>query len=124
MRMQRLSRVTVPSLLLAAALVLPTVASAQARTQETPIRTNKERVLTLAVQGQIAPAQPSRSYAVTWDGSPKVLVGTGGINYNLKVGDPIFGWAGDRATMGVAVEGAGDERARRPGLPASLWGPR
>lgn len=112
MRMQRLSRVTVPSLLLAAALVLPTVASAQARTQETPIRTNKERVLTLAVQGQIAPAQPSQSYAVTWDGSPKVLVGTGGINYNLKVGDPIFGWAGDRATMGVAVEGAGDERAR------------
>jgi hypothetical protein len=112
MRTQRLLGVTAPSLILAAALALPVVASAQARAQGTPIRTNKDRVLTLAVQGQIAPAQPSRAYAVTWDGRPKVLVGTGGINYNLKVGDPIFGWAGDRATMGVAVEGAGDERGR------------
>ena len=111
MRMERSLRLTAPSLLLAAALVLPAAASAQARTQGTPIQTNKDRVLTLAVQGKIAPAQPSQSYAVTWDGRPKVLVGTGGINYNLKVGDPIFGWAGDRATMGVAVEGAGDERS-------------
>ena len=75
------------------------------------ISTNRDKVLVIAVQGQIAAAQPSRGYVVTWDGKPKLAVGTGGINYNLKVGDRVFGWAGgDRATVGVAVEGVGDAR--------------
>jgi hypothetical protein len=75
------------------------------------ITTNRDKLLTIAVQGQIAPAQPSRGYAVTWDGKPKLAVGTGGINYNLKIGDRVFGWAsGDRATVGVAVEGTGEAR--------------
>jgi len=69
-----------------------------------PVSTNKDRCLVLAVQGRIAPAEPSRSYVTTWDGKPKMAVGVGGINYNLKVGDPVFGWAaGDRATVGVAA---------------------
>lgn len=76
-----------------------------------PISTNKERVLTLAVQGQIAPAQASRFYTTTWDGKPKMAIGIGGINYNLKIGDPIFGWAStDRATIGVASVGTGEAR--------------
>ncbi len=73
--------------------------------------TNKEKLLTIAVQGQIAPAEPSRGYTTTWDGKPKMAIGIGGINYNTKVGADVFGWAcGDRATMGVAVEGFGDSR--------------
>jgi len=69
-----------------------------------PVSTNKDRCLVLAVQGRIAPAEPSRSYVTTWDGKPKMAVGVGGINYNLKVGNPVFGWAaGDRATVGVAA---------------------
>jgi hypothetical protein len=76
------------------------------------ITTNKDKLLSLAVQGQIASAQPSSTYAVTWDGKPKMTIGTGGINYNLKIGGRIFGWAsGDRATVGVAAEGTGDERS-------------
>lgn len=75
-----------------------------------PISTNKEKLVTLAVQGKIAPAEPSKSYQVTWDGKPKMAVGIGGINYNLKLGDRVFGWASaDRATVGVATVGtAGD----------------
>lgn len=74
------------------------------------IRTNKEKMLTLAVQGQISPAQPARSYSTTWDGKPKMAIGTGGINYTLRLGDRVFGWAsGDRATMGVATEGVGED---------------
>lgn len=80
------------------------------------ITTNKDKLLTLAVQGQIAPAQPSRSYTTTWDGKPKMAIGIGGINYNLKIGDKVFGWAsGDRATVGVATEGMGEDRF------ASAW---
>jgi Domain of unknown function (DUF4438), C-terminal/Domain of unknown function (DUF4438), N-terminal len=74
------------------------------------IVTNKDKILVTAVQGKIAQPQPSRGYIVTWEGKPKMAVGTGGINYNLKVGDGVFGWAGDRATMGVAAEPMGDDR--------------
>jgi hypothetical protein len=39
-----------------------------------------------------------------------MAIGTCGINYNLRLGDKVFGWASaDRATVGVAAEG-GDER--------------
>jgi hypothetical protein len=75
------------------------------------LMTNKDKILVTAVQGKIAQPQPSRGYIVTWDGKPKMAIGTGGINYNLKIGDNVFGWAGgDRATMGVATESMGDER--------------
>ncbi len=77
----------------------------------TPISTNKDKILTLAGQGEVAPAAPSTSYTTTWDGKPKMAIGIGGINYNLKIGDPIFGWASaDRATVGVATVGVGEDR--------------
>ncbi|MDW7760436.1 MAG: DUF4438 domain-containing protein [Acidobacteriota bacterium] len=119
MKKNRLFFAAVLSLILAFFLCAPDIAAAAGQADRKPVTTNKDTLLTIAVQGQIAPAQPSRSYAVTWDGTPKVLVGTGGINYNLKIGDPIFGWAsGDRATMGVAVEGNGpDDRARGAWVP-------
>jgi hypothetical protein len=70
---------------------------------------NTDKLLTLAVQGKIAPAEPSRGYTTTWDGTPKMMIGIGGINYNVKIGDYAFGPAnGDRATVGVAAVGAGD----------------
>jgi hypothetical protein len=81
------------------------------------LSTNKDKLLVIAVQGQIAPAQPARSYGVTWDGKPKVMIGTGGINYNLRIGDRVFGWAaGDRATVGVATEGVGEDRFKEAWL--------
>jgi len=92
------------------ALTSSGIPGASAQTGAKPVATNKAKLLTLAVQGQVSHAQPSRSYVTTWDGKPKMAVGTAGINYNLKLGDKVFGWAGaDRATVGVATEGA-DER--------------
>ena len=88
---------------LIAALVTPVMAQS--------IQTNKDKCLTLAVTGEIAPAALTRGYTTTWDGKSKMAIGIGGINYNLKVGDPIFGWAnGERATMGVATVGIGDRQ--------------
>jgi len=75
------------------------------------ITTNKDKLLTIAVRGQIAPAQVARSYTTTWNGKPKMAIGIGGINYNLSIGDKVFGWAsGDRATMCVATVGSGGDR--------------
>jgi hypothetical protein len=62
------------------------------------IKTNKDKLLTLAFQGQVVPAQVVKTYQATWDGRAKMCIGIGGINYNLKTGMEVFGWAnGDRA---------------------------
>jgi hypothetical protein len=93
-------------------LVVPGMENTTAQLKSQKIVTNKEKLLTIAVQGQIAPAQPESSYITTWDGKPKMAIGIGGINYNLNIGDKVFGWAsGDRATMGVATVGSGSERS-------------
>jgi hypothetical protein len=99
--------------LLCIAFITSDIIHAGGQSKKQVISTNKDKLLTIAVQGQIAPAEPSRSYTTTWDGKPKMAIGIGGINYNLKIGDKIFGWAsGDRATVGAATVGTGDSRGR------------
>jgi hypothetical protein len=69
------------------------------------IETNKDRLLTIAVQGEIV-SPASTGYRVQWDGQSKMGLGMGGIKYNLKVGDPCFGWAsGDHVEPGVTIRG-------------------
>lgn len=88
-----------------------------------PITTNKAKLLSIAVQGQVAHPQPARNYLTTWDGKPKMAIGMGGINYNLKLGDSLFDWANaDQATMEVATEGVGEERFRESWLTFSAVG--
>ncbi len=100
-------------ILLCVAFVISDTIHAAGQAKKQVISTNKDKLLTIAVQGQIAPAEPSRSYTTTWDGKPKMAIGIGGINYNLKIGDKIFGWASsDRATVGVATVGTGESRGR------------
>lgn len=70
------------------------------------VRTNKDRLLTIALRGTVAPSFVTNFYQTTWDGKAKFALGIGGINYELKLGEKVFGWAGvDRATMGVATIG-------------------
>jgi hypothetical protein len=93
--------------------VVPGMKNTAAQLNSQKISTNKEKLLTIAVQGKIAPARPGSSYITTWDGKPKMAIGIGGINYNLDIGDKVFGWAsGDRATMGVATAGVEVESDR------------
>jgi hypothetical protein len=100
-------------ILLCIAFITSGIIHASGQAKKQVIQTNKDKLLTMAVQGQIAPAEPSRSYTATWEGKAKMAIGIGGINYNLKIGDKIFGWAaGDRATVGVATVGTGESRGR------------
>ncbi len=88
-----------------------------------PITTNKAKLLSIAVQGQVAHPQPARNYLTTWDGKPKMAIGMGGINYSLKLGDSLFDWASaEQATMEVATEGVGEERFRESWLTFSAVG--
>ncbi|RJS90519.1 DUF4438 domain-containing protein [Candidatus Bathyarchaeota archaeon] len=78
------------------------------------IKTNKDKLVVQEVLGKIShPVMiQSRGYVITWDGKPKIGLGIGGIKYNVKVGDPIFGWPeAEYLEPGVALEGI-DDRAK------------
>jgi hypothetical protein len=67
------------------------------------IKTNRDRVVMISVQGAIAPPVRRLDFRVSADGEPFVLPGTGGITYNVLTGDPCFGWAGDHVEPGVST---------------------
>lgn len=73
------------------------------------LKTNLSSLVKLSVQGQITPPLRSGAYRVDREGVPFVLPGTGGISYNVKVGDSAFGWAGDHVEPCVS-SAASEER--------------
>ncbi len=66
------------------------------------IKTNKDKLVKLSVLGEIS--APGVRPRMCYDGRIRVIPGTGGIAYNLKVGDPAFGWAGDHLEPGVSTK--------------------
>lgn len=56
-----------------------------------------------SVQGTVAHPKFA-GYRVDNNGNPFVIPGTGAINYNVKVGDSAFGWAGDHIEPGVTIK--------------------
>jgi len=74
------------------------------------LKTNADRLVKLAVQGQITPPLRGGPYRVDREGVPFVLPGTGGICYNVKVGHSAYGWAGDHIEPGISTAASLDER--------------
>lgn len=66
------------------------------------MKTNRERVVMHSVQGKVAHPKFT-GYRVDNDGRPYVIPGTGAISYNVKVGDSVYGWAGDHIEPGVTI---------------------
>ena len=66
------------------------------------IKTNKDKVVKWSVQGKIHHPLAS-SYKVTHEGKPVILPSTGGISYNVKIGDCVYGLAGDHIEPGVSI---------------------
>jgi hypothetical protein len=68
------------------------------------IQTNKDKLLKVAVMGEIVHPIGRKFYSTTWDGSIKVSLGMDGITYNVKIGDPVFGWvSADHVEPGVSL---------------------
>lgn len=66
------------------------------------ITTNENRLIQLSLQGLIS--HPSQAgYLVDRTGRPRILPGIGGITYNLRLGDPAYGWAGDHVEPEVSL---------------------
>lgn len=68
------------------------------------IRANYDDIVMISVIGQISSPQKRTPYGVTHDGRPVVLPGTGGIVYNVRVGDRAIGWASDHMEPGVTIK--------------------
>lgn len=71
------------------------------------MRTNQDALVQISVMGRIAvpsfPSVPAAPYLITAEGKPEVLPSFGSIVYNVKMGDPAFGWLGDRIQPGVSI---------------------
>ncbi len=69
------------------------------------IKTNKDKVVKISVIGEVvSPRMGTSIYRVGANGDLHILPGTGGITYNVRVGDSAIGWMGDHIEPGVSVE--------------------
>jgi len=68
------------------------------------MKTNKDKLIKMAVMGEIVHPTGGASYGVDFDGSPRVGLGMYGVKYNVTVGDPIFGWeSGEHVEPGLSI---------------------
>lgn len=68
------------------------------------VKTNEDKIVMISVMGEVASPVARTAYRITHDGRPVTLPGTGGITYNLRVGDLATGWKGDHVEPGVSTE--------------------
>lgn len=66
------------------------------------IKTNKDKLVMQSVLGKIHHPL-GRNYRIGHEGNPQILPATGGITYNIKIGDSAFGWIGDHVEPGVSI---------------------
>ncbi len=68
------------------------------------IKTNELKLVVQSVIGEVAsPKFRVPPYRVSHEGVAMVLPGTGGITYNIRVGDPAFGWVADHVEPAVSM---------------------
>lgn len=66
------------------------------------IRTNEKHLVQFSLQAQ--PIYPkSFGWELTHTGVSRQLPSVGGITYNVKVGDPVYGWVADHVEPGVTI---------------------
>lgn len=66
------------------------------------MKTNKNNLVMQSLQGKVHHPLGG-GYRITHEGTPRILPATGGITYNVKIGDPAFGWVGDHVEPGVSL---------------------
>lgn len=66
------------------------------------MKINKKQLVLQSVQGKIHHPLGG-NYRISHEGKPRILPATGGISYNVSIGDPAFGYQGDHIEPGVSV---------------------
>lgn len=79
------------------------------RQAKSTLKTNENNLVMTAVQGGVIyPA--AGSWRVSHKGEGIVLPGVGGITYNIKVGDSVYGWVGDHVEPCVSSTASVENR--------------
>jgi len=69
------------------------------------LRTNADKLVEIAIAGSISPPAFRRGpFIPDNDGLSVVLPGMFGYVYNVRVGDPAFGWQGDHVEPGASID--------------------
>jgi len=77
-------------------------------------RTNAKNLVMLSVQGQVAHPEHNGRHGFDAEGKLFLVPGTGGITYNVHIGDPIFGWEADHLEPSVST--IADAKDRNGGI--------
>ncbi len=67
------------------------------------LKTNKNQLVQIAVEGPVSPPMARFPYRIRTDGTAVTLPGTGGITYNVQIGDRASGWVADHVEPGVSL---------------------
>lgn len=67
------------------------------------IRTNKDELVTLGITATVAHPKLNAVTGVTSEGIPEISIGMAGIVYNVRVGDPAFGYQGDHIEPALSI---------------------
>ena len=79
------------------------------------LKTNKDRLVRMAVMGEVVHPFAARGYRTDFDGNPRVGLGMSGIKYNVSVGDLCYGYAeGEHIEPGLSI--SNKEAAERAAL--------
>lgn len=66
------------------------------------LRTNRDKLVEIAVQGGVMPPR-GYGWEISHDGRPWAgLPGMGGITYNVRLGDSVYGWESDHVEPGAS----------------------
>lgn len=67
------------------------------------LKTNEKQLVVQSVIGEITSPKFRSPYRVSHEGQAMTVPGTGGITFNIRVGDPAFGWVADHVEPGVSM---------------------
>lgn len=68
------------------------------------LKTNKDKLVKMAVMGEVVHPAISSTFRVGFDGKPRIGFGSSGIKYNVTLGDLTYGWAeGDHIEPGLSM---------------------
>jgi hypothetical protein len=67
------------------------------------LRTNRDKLPIVGLQGQVWPSKTKNTGRMTGDGEVLWVQGTGGITYNAQIGDICTGWVADHLEPGVTT---------------------
>lgn len=78
------------------------------------LKTNEKQLVMQSVIGEITSPKFRSPYRVSHEGQAMTLPGTGGITFNIRVGDPAFGWVADHMEPGVSMSNRESKEVNSP----------